>query len=80
MAKAQHARRYRRLPSTLRSLREAAGLTQRQLAEKLGTSHVHVHKSESGDRRVDVTEFMDWAIFCKADPLKVLAELYRDRL
>ena len=46
--KAQHAQRYRQLPALLRSLREEAGLTQRELARKLRTTHVFVHKSEVG--------------------------------
>src|SRR4051812_22758623 len=57
MAKAQHAPRYRHLPAMLRRMREAAGLTQRQLAARLRTTHVFVHKSEIGERRVDVAEF-----------------------
>lgn len=68
MAKAQHAHRYRLLPGMLRQMREAAGLTQRGLAEKLRVTHVWVHKSEVGERRIDVAEFIDWCIACGADP------------
>ena len=49
-------------------MREAAGLTQRDLAAKLGMAQVSVHKCETGDRRVDVSEFCDWAVACRADP------------
>ena len=79
MAKAQHAPRYRHLPAMLRSLREEAGLTQRQLAAKLRTSHVFVHKSEIGERRVDIAEFMDFCLACGVDPEKAFAELRRLR-
>jgi transcriptional regulator with XRE-family HTH domain len=68
MAKAQHAQRYRYLPALLRKLREEASLTQRDLAAKLRTNHVSIHKSEIGERRVDVAEFMDWCIACRVDP------------
>ena len=68
VAKAQHATRYRRLPKQLRELRERAGLTQRGLAAKLRVTHVFVHKSEVGDRRVDIGEFLDWCTACGADP------------
>jgi transcriptional regulator with XRE-family HTH domain len=68
MAKAQHAQRYRYLPALLRQLRTDAEMTQRDLAKKLRVSHVFVHKSEIGERRVDVTEFMDWCIACGIDP------------
>jgi transcriptional regulator with XRE-family HTH domain len=67
MAKSQHARRYRHLPGLLRKMREEAGLTQRELAAKLKTNHVFVHKSEIGERRVDITEFMDWCRGCGVD-------------
>jgi transcriptional regulator with XRE-family HTH domain len=67
MAKAQHAPRYRCLPALLRSMRQEAHFTQRELAAKLKVSHVFVHKSEIGERRVDITEFMDWCIACGKD-------------
>ena len=79
MAKAQHAPRYRHLPKLLRDLREAAGLSQRALAQKLNVTHMFVHKSEIGDRRVDVSEFMDWAVACGVDPGKAFDELRRHR-
>ena len=68
MAKSQHAARYRNLPGLLKKMRGEAGLTQRQLGEKLNVSHVFVHKSEIGERRVDITEFMDWCVACKVPP------------
>jgi transcriptional regulator with XRE-family HTH domain len=68
MPKAQHAQRYRYLPALLRQLRTEAAMTQRDLAKKLRVSHVFVHKSEIGERRVDITEFMDWCIACGIDP------------
>lgn len=79
MAKAQHSPRYRPLPPLLRRLRQAAGLTQRELAERLRSSHVMVHKSEVGDRRVDVTEFIDWCLACSADPDEAFKSLRRPR-
>jgi transcriptional regulator with XRE-family HTH domain len=79
MAKAQHAHRYRPLPALLREMREAAGLTQRQLAVKLRDSHVFVHKSEVGDRRVDVAEFVDWCLACGTEPEAAVKLLRRRR-
>jgi len=40
----------------IRELREKAGLTQRQLAEKLGREHGMVARIEQGERRVDFVE------------------------
>ena len=79
MAKSQHAPRYRLIPGLLRKLREGAGLTQRQLAEKLRTNHVFVHKSEIGERRVDIAEFSDWCVACGADPEETFRLLRRQR-
>ena len=79
MAKAQHAQRYRHLPAMLRRLREEADMTQRGLAAKLRVTHVWVHKSEIGERRVDITEFIDWCVACGVDPGVAFAELRRHR-
>lgn len=38
--------------------REAAGLTQRQLARKIGTTQTKVARFEVGSRRVDVVELV----------------------
>ena len=79
MAKAQHAARYRMLPALLRRLREDAGLTQRELAGRLRMTHVWVHKSEVGERRVDVAEFMDWCLACGVDAEDAFRQLRRQR-
>ena len=79
MAKSQHAPRYRHLPALLRRLREEADLTQRELATQLRVTHVWVHKSEIGERRVDVAEFMDWSAACGVDPGEAFAELRQQR-
>lgn len=79
MAKAQHATRYRVLPGLLREMRECAGLTQRALAAKLDVTHVFVHKSEIGERRVDITEFLDWCRACGADPEQEFRKLRKER-
>ena len=68
MPKSKHQPRYRNLPPFLRSIREKAQLTQRDLAKKLRTSQPWVHKSEIGDRRVDITEFISWCTACGIDP------------
>jgi transcriptional regulator with XRE-family HTH domain len=62
--KARHAPPYGRLPRLLRRLREGAGLTQRQLGGRLGKPQSRVYNCETGNRRVDVTEFIAWAEAC----------------
>lgn len=77
MAKSLHARRYRNVPVFLRKLRENAGLTQRELASKLKVMQSTVHKSEIGERRVDISEFIDWAVACGEDPLAAVGNLLK---
>jgi transcriptional regulator with XRE-family HTH domain len=73
--KAQHETAYRKLLPVLRAMREAAGLTQRDLGAALGKPQSWVHNCESGNRRVDVTEFVAWARACGADPTTAFGRL-----
>src|SRR5205814_9239255 len=73
--KAQHSDGYRRLPPFLRALREAAGLTQRELGERLGKPQSWVYNCETGNRRVDVAEFAAWARGCDTDPRDAFGRL-----
>lgn len=41
--------------------REEANLTQREVSAKMGVSHSFLSKCETGDRRVDVIEFLQLA-------------------
>ena len=66
--KSQHAPSYERLRGLLRALREGAALTQRDLGAKLGKPQSWVHNCETGNRRVDVTEFAAWASACGGEP------------
>lgn len=75
MAKAQHEPIYKRLPPMLRGLREQAGLTQRDLAKLVHRTQPWVHKTETGDRRADVTEFLAWCVACRVDPKEAFRQL-----
>jgi transcriptional regulator with XRE-family HTH domain len=52
---------YRRFLQRLKAAREAAGLTQAQVAKRLGRPQSFVSKCESGERRVDVVELKAFA-------------------
>ena len=67
--KSQHSPAYDRLRGLLRALREGAGLTQRELGARLNRPQSWVHNCETGNRRLDVTEFAAWAEACGEEPL-----------
>jgi transcriptional regulator with XRE-family HTH domain len=70
---------YRKVPAFLREMRKKAKLTQRQLADRIGQSQWWVARSETGSRRLDVAEFVEFCVGCKADPAQAIAELARRR-
>ena len=41
--------------------REEAGLTQREVSARMGMAHSFLSKCETGERRVDVMEFLQLA-------------------
>jgi transcriptional regulator with XRE-family HTH domain len=63
MEKSIHSARYAVFLKVLREARERAGLTQAELARKIGETQTFVSKCERGERRVDVTELRT---FCQA--------------
>lgn len=56
--------------------RKKAGVTQRELAEKLGKPQSFVSKCERGERRLDVQEFFQVAEALKIDPFVFLKAVY----
>ena len=66
--KAQHEPGYLPLPDFLKEMRETAGMTQRDIGQKLDKPQSWVHNCETGNRRVDVGEFARWAVACGVDP------------
>lgn len=61
MAKTLGSERHKALINLLIEAREKAGLTQTELAEKIGEYQSFVARLESGQRRVDVVEFLELA-------------------
>jgi transcriptional regulator with XRE-family HTH domain len=79
MAKSQHRPHYRLALGLLKQLREEADLTQRELAKRIGRNQVWIHKSETAERRMDITEFLDWCSGCGVDPEDAFRRLIKMR-
>jgi len=62
---------YETFRAKLVSMRKAAGLTQRELAAKLGRERSFVGRIELGERRLDIVEFYWVCQACGQDPAKV---------
>ena len=55
----------------------AAGLTQTQLAERIGWSQTDVSKVERGERRLDLIEFLEFARAIEIDVATFVDELQK---
>ncbi|WP_369596550.1 helix-turn-helix domain-containing protein [Belnapia rosea] len=64
-----------RLQELLAKERRSMGLTQTELAERLDRPQSFVSKYETGERRLDVIEFLEVALILQLNPGKLLAEL-----
>ena len=71
MARSIHTEEYRKLTDVLTSARREAGLTQQQVAERLGKPQSYVAKLEGNERRIDVVEFVALAKAFKMSPEKL---------
>jgi transcriptional regulator with XRE-family HTH domain len=58
--------------------REKAGLRQRDLAKRLGEYQSFVARIESGQRRIDVCEFLKIAKAIGFDPGRAISKLFRE--
>ena len=68
-----HSAPYLVLRRRLATARMEAGLTQEQLALRLGRPQSYVAKFETGDRRLDVVEFLDVCFSLDLDANALLA-------
>jgi len=59
----------------LKELREAAGMTQRDLASKLDRTHAYVWKVETGVQHVDVAVLLDIASILGGDAADLVARV-----
>ena len=74
MIKTPHNNAYKILIENLIAERNRQGLSVRQLAEKLGTFHSLIIKTESRERRLSVIEFVQYAKALNLDYCALLKE------
>jgi transcriptional regulator with XRE-family HTH domain len=75
MQKSIYTRQHQRLCELLTEARKSAGLTQADIAERLGKPQSFVSKYEGGERRLDVIEFLAVTEAIGVDAGEILAEL-----
>ncbi len=77
MEKTIHSRQSDCVHKMIVAIRTKAGLTQRQLAEKLGRERSLIGRLELGERRLDLVEFVSLCRACGAQPAREASRLMR---
>jgi len=62
----------------MRAAREARGITQQELARRLGKPQSYVSKAEMGERRLDVVEFLHFMRAIEGEPHALLRDIERE--
>lgn len=75
MDKSIYSREYTVFLQLLRQMRELKGLTQQQVAERMGTTQTNISKCERGERRLDVIELRQWCFVLGVEAHDFLKEL-----
>ena len=75
MGKTLGSARHKTLVDLLIAKREAAGMTQAELAEKMGEYQSFVARLESGQRQIHVVEFLEIAAILGFDSTKVIKSI-----
>ncbi|HVW56729.1 MAG TPA: helix-turn-helix transcriptional regulator [Rhizobiaceae bacterium] len=75
MAKSIHTKAYGQFVELLRRERLKAGLTQQDVADRLGKPQSYVAKIEGAERRIDVIEFLALTEAIGTDAAAIVKEL-----
>lgn len=76
MAKSLHTPEYEYFRSLIVAAREKSGLTQADVAARLGRHQSFVSKYESGERRLDVVEMVLICIALGVEPQAIVVEVH----
>ena len=79
MAQSTHNPDYQLLLTVLKAARKRAGVSQVDLAERLGNTQTFVSKCERGERRIDAVELVEFAEALDVKPLELLGEYLEQR-
>ncbi|MEA9913492.1 helix-turn-helix transcriptional regulator [Xanthomonas campestris pv. raphani] len=79
MAQSTHNPNYQLLLTVLKTARKRAGVSQADLAERLGNTQTFVSKCERGERRIDAVELVEFAEALGVKPLELLGEYLEQR-
>jgi transcriptional regulator with XRE-family HTH domain len=77
MLKSTHTPAQKLLCKSLKAAREEAGLTQKELADRLSEPQSFVSRFESGERRLDVVEYIHVSRALEIDPVALLRKIVR---
>jgi transcriptional regulator with XRE-family HTH domain len=75
MSKTIHSPEHQVLCELLIAARRKAGMTQLEVAARLGRPQSFLAKVEGGERRLDVIEFIDLMRALGVDPVKMMRSL-----
>ena len=67
MSNSIHSKDYKEIIERLKKARLESGLSQQEVADKLGKPQSYISKIESGERRLDVAEIKKFAVIYKKD-------------
>ena len=75
MIKSTHTTFYQAFRAKIVRMRKDAGISQRELAQRLGREHSFVARMELGDRRIDIVELCWISLALGQEPEVVLKDL-----
>lgn len=79
MAQSTHNSDYQLLLTALKAARKREGVSQVELAKRLGNTQTFVSKCERGERRIDAVELVEFAEALGVPPLDLLGEYLEQR-
>lgn len=66
---------HRAMMQVLTETRKSKGITQQDLADRLSRPQSYIAKVETGERRLDVVEFIEWASAIDSSPPELISAI-----